>query len=158
MPQLSGINLAALAYLTEVARALGDAAGCRQLRTVIAELFGDTIAVGAGTVSYTGSLARMLGELDVGCGDYEAAVSHLTEGLRVDGMLGARPYVARGHLGLARAFRAAGDLPQAGEHGRAAVAAARRLDMPGVLREATTLLAELGTAAPAPSPLTTAGA
>jgi len=154
VPQLSGINLAALAYLTEVARALGDAAGCRQLRTVIAELFGDTIAVGAGTVSYTGSLARMLGELDVGCGDYEAAVPHLTEGLRVDGMLGARPFVARGHLALARVFRATGDLSQAGEHGRAATAEARRLDMPGVLREATTLLAELGTAAPAPSPLT----
>ena len=79
---------------------------------------------------------------------------HLTEGLRVDGLLGARPYVARGHLGLTRVFRATGDLPQAGEHGRAAVAEARRLDMPGVLREATSLLAELGTAAPAPSPLT----
>ena len=132
VPQLSGINLAALAYLTDVARALGDADGCRQLRTVIAEMFGDTVAVGAGTVFYTGSLARMLGELDVGCGDYAAAVPHLTEGLQGRHPARCAPFVARGHLGLAQAFRATGDLPQSAEHGRVALADARRLDMPGV--------------------------
>ncbi|HSU37300.1 MAG TPA: LuxR C-terminal-related transcriptional regulator [Propionibacteriaceae bacterium] len=152
VPQLSGINLAALSYLTDVARSLGDAAGCRLLRTAIAETFGETIAVGSGTVFCTGSLARMLGELDVGCGDYAAAVPHLEEGLRVDTMLGARPFVARGHLGLAQAFRATGDLPQSADHGRVALADARRLDMPGVVREAETLLTALGPAAPSPSP------
>jgi DNA-binding NarL/FixJ family response regulator len=154
VPQLSGINLAALAYLTDVARTLGDADGCRQLRTAIAKLFGDTVAVGAGTVFMTGSLARMLGELDVGCGDFAVAVPHLEEGLRVDTLLGARPFVARGHLGLAQAFRATGGLAQSAEHGRVALADARRLDMPGVVREAETVLAELGAAAPTPSTLT----
>src|SRR5205814_1839304 len=79
---------------------------------------------------------------DIGCGEYAEAVPHFEEGLRVDSMLGARPYVAHGRLGLARALGATGDLPRAVDLARAAAADARRLDMPGLLRAADTFLAD----------------
>jgi DNA-binding NarL/FixJ family response regulator len=96
----------------------------------------------------------MIGELDLGCGEYTKAVPHLEEGLRVDSTLGARPYVARGRMGLARALGATGDLPRAAELARAAAADARRLDMPGLLRAADTFLADAATKARAADPLT----
>jgi DNA-binding NarL/FixJ family response regulator len=96
----------------------------------------------------------MLGELDICCGEYEAAIPHLEEGLAVDAMLGARPGVARGRLSLARAFRATGDLAHAAELAGVAAAEARRLDMPGPLRDAESVLADVGAAAMSVDPLT----
>jgi DNA-binding CsgD family transcriptional regulator len=152
--QLEGLNLGALQHLTDVGPMLGDAVGCRALRTVISESFADTVAVGIGTVFYKGSLARWLGELDVVCGDYEEAVAHLEDGLAVDAMLDAQPYVARGRLNLARAFYATGNLTRSSEEAQAAAADARRLDMPGVLRDTESLLRKLGAANQSPDPLT----
>jgi DNA-binding CsgD family transcriptional regulator len=123
-------NLAALAL------GLNDPAGCRALREVISTVFGRSPAIGAGTVFYGGSVARMTAELDLGCGEPEAAVPRFEEGLRVDSLLGARPYVAQGRLGMARALSASGDLARVMELARAAAADARRLDMPGVLHAA----------------------
>jgi ATP/maltotriose-dependent transcriptional regulator MalT len=148
------LNLGALQHLTEVGPMLGDAVGCRVLRTFISESFADTVAMGIGTVFYTGSLARWRGELDVACGDYEEAVVHLEEGLAVDAMLDAQPYVARGRLSLARAFYATGDLARSSEEARAAAADAQRLDMPGVLRDAEALLRKLAAGTQSPDPLT----
>jgi len=141
-------NLAALAP------GLNDAAGCRALRETVSTVFGRSPAMGAGTVFYAGSVARMLGDLDLGCGEYAAAVAHFEEGLRVDSLLGARPYVARGHMGLARALGALGDLPKAAGLAREAATEARRLDMPGLLRAADTFLAEAAAKARAEDPLT----
>ena len=76
------------------------------------------------------------------------------KGWPTDAMLGARPCVARGRLGLARALRATGDLARATELAGAAAAEARRLDMPGPLRDAESLLAEIGAAARSADPLT----
>jgi len=87
---------ASLFDLTALAPGLDDAAGCCVLRDVISATSGPSPALGAGTVFYAGSAARLIGELDLGCGDYAAAVAHFEEGLRVDSMLGARPYLARG--------------------------------------------------------------
>jgi DNA-binding NarL/FixJ family response regulator len=97
----------------------------------------------------------MIGELDLGCGEYAEAVPHFEEGLRVDSMLGARPYLAHGRMGLARALGATGDLPRAVDLARAAAADARRLDMPGLLRAADTFLADAAAKARAEDPLTT---
>ena len=152
--QLKGLNLGALQHLTDAGPMLGDAVGCRMLRTVISESFADTFAVGIGTVFYKGSLARWLGELDVACGDYDEAVVHLEDGLAVDAMLDAQPYVARGRLSLARAFYATGNLTRSSEEARAAAAGARRLDMPGVLRDAEFLLTQLAAETQIPDPLT----
>jgi len=96
----------------------------------------------------------MIGELDLGCGDYAAAVPHFEEGLRVDSLLGARPYLAWGRLGLARALGGSGDRARAVELARAAADEARRLDMPGLLRAADAFLAGSAAQARAEDPLT----
>jgi DNA-binding CsgD family transcriptional regulator len=144
----SVFNLAALAP------GLNDPAGCRALREVISAVFGRSPAIGAGTVFYGGSVARMTAELDLGCGEPDAAVPHFDEGLRVDSLLGAWPYVAQGRLGLARALGASGDLARAMELARAAAAGARRLDMPGLLHAADAFLANAAAKARAEDPLT----
>jgi DNA-binding CsgD family transcriptional regulator len=145
---------ASLFDLTALAPGLDDAAGCRVLRDVIGTRFGPSPAFGSGTVFYAGSAARMIGELDLGCGDYAAAVPHFEEGLRVDSMLGARPYLAWGRLGLARALGGSGGRARAVELARAAAAEARRLDMPGLLRAADAFLAGSAAEARAEDPLT----
>src|SRR5262249_9198954 len=106
------------------------------------------------TVFYGGSVARMIGELDLGCGEDAEAVPHLEEGLRVDSMLGARPYVAHGRLGLPRALDATGGLPRAVGPARAAAADAPRRDLPGVWRAADTFLTGAAATARAEDPLT----
>jgi len=104
-------------------------------------------------VFYSGSVARVLGQLHLATGDDPAAAVALFEqGLTVDATLGARPYVAEGHLGLARALAATGETGRAMALARTAATEARRLDMPGLLREADTFLAASGT--PAADPLT----
>ena len=147
---------ASLFDLTALAPGLEDAAGCRILRDVISTTFGRSPAFGSGTVFYAGSAARMVGELDLGCGDYAAAVPHFEEGLRVDSMLGARPYLAWGQLGLARALSVSGsgDRAKAVELARTAAAEARRLDMPGLQRAADAFLIDAAAEARAEDPLT----
>jgi len=149
-----GLLVTSLMYLAALAPGLNDTAGCRALRDVVSTLFSQSPVIGAGTVFYAGSVARMLGELDLGCGDYAAAVPHFEEGLRVDSLLGARPYLAWGRLGLARALGGSGDRARAVELARAAADEARRLDMPGLLRAADAFLAGSAAQARAEDPLT----
>jgi DNA-binding CsgD family transcriptional regulator len=143
----SALEVATLRSLCALAPALGDVDGCRAVRDAFGRLYGGSPATGAGTVFYHGSVDRTLGELDLGCGEPEAAVAHFEAGLRVDVALGARPFVARGRLGLARALAATGDPARAVELARAAATDARRLDMPGLLGEADAFLAHESTAA-----------
>jgi DNA-binding CsgD family transcriptional regulator len=153
--KLTGLNVAALAPLTQIAPLLGSSDECRALRAAVSATFKDVPIAGAGTVWYEGSVARMVGELDVSCGDYQAALAHLEEGLGVDTMLGARPYTVRGRLALARACWATGDVPRTIELARIVAVDARELDMPGPLLEAESLLAEARAAARTADPLTT---
>jgi DNA-binding CsgD family transcriptional regulator/tetratricopeptide (TPR) repeat protein len=155
LPEMQrGVNASALIMLVGLAPALGDEAGCHALRTHIAELYGATPAMGEGTVFYQGSVARILGDLDLGCGDPAAAVAHYEEGLRVDGVLMARPHLAHGGLGLARALGDTGELTRAAELARTAAAEARRLDLPGLLRAADAFLGEVAAEVRAEDPLT----
>src|SRR5215831_5830954 len=119
-----------------------DAAGCEAVKSLLITKFGNSRVAGAGTVFYAGSIARMTAELDLGRGDYVAAVKGFGEGLAVDAKLGARPFLARGHLGLARALGATGDLAGAVNYARMAAVDARTLDMPGLLAEAGAFLAD----------------
>jgi DNA-binding CsgD family transcriptional regulator len=145
---------AALVYLVELAQQLEDADGCRVVRRLLIDHCGHSPVVGGGTVFYAGAVSRMLGELDLGCGDVEHAVEHFEDGLRVDAMVGALPYVARGRLGLARALHATGEQARAVPLARAAAAEARRLDMPGLLRRADEFLAAASAQARTEDPLT----
>src|SRR5262249_31804700 len=131
----------------------GDRDGCRVVRDALAARFGDSPAVGSGTVLYNGSVARMLAELELGFDDVEPAIAHFETGLRVDTQLGARPFVVRGRLGLARARAASRGTAGAIELARAAAAEARRLDMPGPLHGADAFLVELAAKARAQDPL-----
>jgi DNA-binding CsgD family transcriptional regulator len=149
-----GLMVTVLAYLTALAPGLGDVPGCHAIRDVISTMPGHAPVIGAGTVFYGGSIARMIGELDLGCADPAAAVQHFEEGLRVDTRLGAWPYVAWGRVGLARALSTPGDLPRALELAHAAAADARRLDMPGLLHAADAFLADAAATARAQDPLT----
>jgi DNA-binding CsgD family transcriptional regulator len=150
----SAYAAASVAYLVELAPAFGDAPACRAIRDWIDAAFGQSPAIGFGTVFYQGSVARMMGQLEVAAGEPAAAIAHFEEGLQVDGKLGARPHVARGRMGLAQALSAIGDRPRAVELARAAAADARRLDMPGLLRTADAFLAEAAATARAEDPLT----
>ena len=145
---------AALIYLIDMARELDDPEGCRVLRRLLTYHCGHSPVVGGGTVFYAGAVSRMLGELDLGCGEPVAAVEHFEEGLRIDTRIGALPFVARGRLGLARALHATGEQARAVQLARAAATDARRLDMPGVLRRADEFLAAASAQARAEDPLT----
>jgi DNA-binding CsgD family transcriptional regulator len=145
---------AVMVYLVEIVCAVHDAAGCRIVRQALTDQFGHSATVGSGTVVYHASIARMLGELDLGCGEPDAAVAHFEEGLRVDATMDAAPYVALGRLGLARALYAAGDRARAIPLAKTAAADARRLDMPGLLRAADAFLAQASSDVQAADPFT----
>lgn len=135
--------VATLTYLPDLAIALGDTDTCRRLRQLIEESFGSTVVMGSGTVSYSGAIARILGELALAVGDPTAAIEQFETGLLIDEQVGARPFLAHGHLGLARALTATGEHAQAAEHARTAAELARRPELPGPLRTAEALLAAL---------------
>ena len=88
-------------------------------------------------------------------GDLPEAVDHLRQGLAVDARLGARPWVVRGRIALARALLATGDPSEAVELARAAADEARRLDMPGQVQAAESALADAQTQTRLIDPLTT---
>ncbi len=133
---------------------LGDASECTAVKGLLTSYFGKSRVMGAGTVWFGGSIARMAAEMDCCRGDYASAVTNFEEALRVDAALGARPYLARGGFGLARALSATGDQARAVSYARAAAADARRLDMPGLLAEADAFLADAAAKARSLDPLT----
>jgi DNA-binding CsgD family transcriptional regulator len=145
--------IAALQPLIELARIIGDPGECQMIRHVLATRFRHSPIIGSGTVAFTGSVERNIAELELGSGDAEAAVPHFEAGLRLDAHIGARPYVARGRMGLGRALAATGEHRRAAEHARTAATQARRLDMPGLLRTADAFLAEAAAKARTDDPL-----
>lgn len=148
---------AAIRYVCELALAFDDAPAATWLAQRIAELAADGPYGGAGTVAWTGSLARLTGRLELVAGHSAQAVSLLERGVAEDARLGAAPYLVEGRLALARALcarRAPGDLSRAGDLTRSVAADARRLDLPGPLAEADRLLAALARAAREADPLT----
>ena len=138
----AGLSGGSPLYLVTLARVAAEQLrGRASWGDAVSTQFGQSTTLGAGTVFYAGSVARILGELDLGCGEHAAAVPHFEEGLRVDSMLGARPYLAWGRLGLACAQGVSRDRARVAELARAAAAEARLLDMPGLLRAADAFLA-----------------
>ncbi|SHK25205.1 regulatory protein, luxR family [Pseudonocardia thermophila] len=147
-------TLPALDYLCELAIGLRDAAAARRLRAVIDEVFPELVVFGTGTVLYSGAFARTRAELALVCGDTATAAAQFAEAARVNTAIGARPYLARTRDGLARVAHATGDLTGAARHARAAAAAARALDLPGLLRDATALLDRVTAEAAVADPFT----
>ncbi len=152
---IQGSDLSALGMLGELALALGDAEGCALAREMVDRWFASSRIVGAGTVWFWGSRERWRGEFGVVCGDPVGAVADLRAGLETDDAIGARPYVVRGRLALARALLATGGAPEATRLARSAAAEARRLDMVGSIQLAAALVAEADVAARQANPLST---
>jgi DNA-binding CsgD family transcriptional regulator len=149
-----GRAIAAIHPLIELSLIVGDPDECRAVRSLVVDRFGHSPVMGGGTVAYLGSVERVIAELDLASGDAEAAVPHFEAGLRLDGQIGARPLVARGEMGLARALAATGEHRRAATAARTAAAEARRLDMPGLLRAADAFLTDAAARARAEDPLT----
>ncbi len=146
-------TIAALQPLIEISPIFGDPDECRAIRHLVATRFRHSPVIGSGIVAFMGSVDRVIAELELGSGDAEAAIPHFEAGLRLDAQIGARPYVARGRMGLARSLAATGEHRRAAEQARAAAAEARRLDMPGLLRTADAFLAEAAAKTRAEDPL-----
>jgi DNA-binding CsgD family transcriptional regulator len=113
-------------------------------------------AAGAG-VYCCGSLEALLGRLAAVRSDWDDAVAHFEEALRVDTRTGARPAAVNDRVGLAGALLGRGrtaDLARAGDLARSAAGEARRLGMPGPERRAAALAERAARAARSADPLT----
>jgi DNA-binding CsgD family transcriptional regulator len=150
----SVLTIAALSPLIDLAPMFGDPQECRVIRDIVVARYGHSAVIGGGTVAFTGSVERVIAELDLAAGDPESAIPHFEAGLRVDTRMGARPYVARGRMGLAQALAATGEHQRATDLARAAAEGARRLNMPGLLHTADAFLADAAAKARAQDPLT----
>ncbi|MBJ8343792.1 AAA family ATPase [Antrihabitans sp. YC2-6] len=101
---------------------------------------------GGGAVFCPGSVARVLGDMALVCGRHADAVAHYRRAIEMEGKIGARPFVALSKLGLAKSLAelgAADDIAEARTQADAAAKEFRRMDLPGPLRDADVLLAQL---------------
>ena len=95
---------AMLPFLIHLATALRDPAGCRHVGAVLQAVQPVAPVLGDGTAFFLGSVARARAEVATIADGPDAAIPCFEEGLRIDGMLGARPYLVRGRTGLAAAL------------------------------------------------------
>jgi hypothetical protein len=84
-----------------------------------------------------GPVAYSLGVCNLLTGRLEAAVADFEQALVKCRLMRARPYEAHTSVRLARALARRGDAERAAALTRSAVAIARELDMPRVLRDAS---------------------
>jgi DNA-binding CsgD family transcriptional regulator/tetratricopeptide (TPR) repeat protein len=111
---------------------------------------------GSGVVFCAGSLQRNIGDLALATGRVAEAIRRYTDAIEMNARVGARPFLALSRLGLAKAMVARdnpGDLGAARPLATEAAAEFRRLDLPGPLATADTLLARIDAQARAASPL-----
>jgi DNA-binding CsgD family transcriptional regulator len=105
---------------------------------------------GSGGVFHHGSNAGMLGDLALIARRWDDAVEHYRAAVDMNVRIGARPFVASARLGWAQTLAAQGThLREAAHLVEQAAAEFHRLDMPGRLRTAAALRAELSRRRPA---------
>jgi DNA-binding CsgD family transcriptional regulator len=144
--------------LVPLVEEFGDAEAAGAVATIIAGITarGPVDAAGAG-VYCCGSLEVLLGRLAAVRAEWDDAVAHFEEALRVDTRTGARPAAVNDRIGLAGALLDRGhaaDLPRVRELTLAAAAAARRLGMPVPERRAAALAERAAHATRSADPLT----
>jgi len=156
---------ALLAQIGTIAAWLGDAETAERVYQEFAGLAPGYMGDGSGAVFCAGSIQRLIGDFALAAGRVDEAVRLYTVAIEMNARIGARPFLALSRLGLARALvagaRAAGAGAGSGGLARAraralvieAAAEFLRLDLPGPLATADTLIAEIDTAARTASPL-----
>ena len=151
------LGLPALPFAIELATYFRDVPACRRLAAVLQAIHAVATMAGSGTVFFLGSVARAWAEVAAIGDGPDAAIPLFEEGIRVDTQLGARPFVARGRLGLADALARrghAGDLERAQLLATQAAQDARRIDMTGTVHAADALLTRIRRLTRAADPLT----
>jgi DNA-binding CsgD family transcriptional regulator len=124
----------------------------RELSSLPPTYMGD----GSGLVFSGGSLERVIGDLALATGRLDEAIRRYTDAIEMNARIGARPFLALSRLGLARSLAAKanpGDLTGARTQVTEAAAEFRRLNLPGPLAAADTVIAGIDSAARAASPL-----
>ena len=147
---------ALLALIGAVAVILDDTGTADRVYGELSGLAPGYAGDGSGLVFSGGSAERVIGDLALATGRVDEAIHRYTNAIEMNGRIGARPFLALSRLGLARALVAKGspgDLPAARTLVTAAAAEFRRLDLPGPLAAADTLLARVDSAAHAGNPL-----
>ena len=147
---------ALLTQIGTVALLLGDTDTAGRVYQELAGLAPGYMADGSGAAFCGGSLQRVAGDLALATGRVDEAIHRYTDAIDMNARIGARPFLALSRLGLANALvakRNPGDLPTARPLVTEAAAEFRRLDLPGPLAAADTLLAHIDSAARAANPL-----
>ncbi|MGW5435786.1 ATP-binding protein [Nocardia asteroides] len=111
-------------------------------------------ADGTGALICVSSLARVRADNARVAGHLDAAVELYRRGLAMDTGIGARPFVALGHLGLARTLLVRAEFTAARTEAERAAAGFRRLGMAGRLAAADALLTRIDAATRTADPLT----
>ncbi|MEV6363749.1 ATP-binding protein [Nocardia asteroides] len=137
-----------------VAELLDDAATADRVFHALAGQEEHYSADGTGALICVSSLARVRADNARVAGRLDAAVELYRRGLAMDAGIGARPFVALGHLGLARTLLARADFTAARGEAERAAAGFRRLGMAGRLAAADTLLTRIDAATRTADPLT----
>ena len=126
--------------LAELNAAAGDAAACARWYEALAP-YQDRTAVAGGSVLFLGAVAHYLGLLAAAGGRPEPARRHLEDAAAVHERLGARPWLLRSRLELARLLRDDPDRhDQADELLRGVLEEAGRLGLEALAASATGLL------------------
>jgi AAA ATPase domain len=135
--------------LAEFNAAAGDAAACARWYDTLAP-YQDRTAVAGGSVLFLGAVAHYLGLLAAAGGRREPARRHLEDAAAVHERLGARPWLLRSRLELARLLRDDPDgRDRADELLRGVLEGAGRLGLEALAASATGLLETGGRARPA---------
>ena len=152
-----GPRWAALLYqIGTVAVLLGDTNTADRVYQELSGLAPTYTGDGSGAVFCGGSTERIAGDLALATGRVEEAIRRYTDAIEMNARIGARPFLALSRLGLAKAMVAKGDpgdLPAARALVTEAAAEFRRLDLPGPLAAADSLLARIDSETRAANPL-----
>ncbi|MBA2388750.1 MAG: AAA family ATPase [Geodermatophilaceae bacterium] len=143
-----GAWLATVAILANAVTDIADAT-CADIVYPLLEPFPAlAVAGGSGSVACDGSVSRHLGRLAATCDRLELAERHLRDAIAHEERMGARPFAALSRMCLAAVLQAqggAGNLATAAQTARTALAAFRRMDMPGRAEQCAQLVASIDT-------------
>ncbi len=140
-PLRSSLWVASLTYLAEASALVGDSALAALIYPEMAPLSGGNVVVGHGVACY-GAADRFLGLLATTLADFDRAVAHFEQAMRINRRMGARTWLAHTMFAYGRTLlmrRGAGDARRASELLADAAVVAEQIGMPALLSRAQAL-------------------